>query len=325
MIIPDHWAEARLKRRLGQRSITVRRFGWSNLTPTDAQANAEARAGEALERIANGEKLDRRERKVAYNGAEGVPIREEVISRLGEAVVTRNLYGALCLNTPDVLFADIDFPPRRPWKLMFALITLLAGGAALLAWPFRSPLGLILGLLTAAYLGGVLARAIHRRLPDGLKNAEATTRTQLTKFLTAHPDWRLALYRTPAGIRALALHRLFQPDEPAVAAFFDAIGADPTYVRMCRHQKCFRARVSPKPWRIGIKHHLGPRPGVWPINPARLPERVRWVTAYEAAAQGFAACRPLEELGAGTRHPQAQALQQLHDRLCRADSGLPIA
>jgi hypothetical protein len=157
------------------------------------------------------------------------------------------------------------------------------------------------------------------------ERSEGAARERIAAFLAAHPDWRLALYRTPAGLRALALHRRFRPDEPAVAAFYEAIGADPAYVRMCRHQQCFRARVSPKPWRIGIRTHLGPRPGVWPINPARLPDRVRWVADYDLASRGYAACRCLEELGQGPRDPAAEALRRIHDELARADSGLPIA
>lgn len=52
--------------------------------------------------------LTRRERKTPYNGADGVPIREEVVAKNGEAVLTRNSYGALCLNTSEVLFIDVD-------------------------------------------------------------------------------------------------------------------------------------------------------------------------------------------------------------------------
>lgn len=57
---------------------------------------------------------------MAYNGAQGVPIREEVLERHGDTVITRNGYGAKCLNTPDVLFADVDFdtalPPGCIWQ-----------------------------------------------------------------------------------------------------------------------------------------------------------------------------------------------------------------
>ena len=123
MLVPRHWAEARLQHREGRRTVTVRRFGWSDESEAQAQAHAEARAREALDRVLAGEALPRNERRVAYNGADGMPIREEIVDRHGEAIVTRNGYGALCLNTPDLLFADIDFAPRpssvlrRSWQI----------------------------------------------------------------------------------------------------------------------------------------------------------------------------------------------------------------
>jgi len=90
MIVPAFWAEARRRHRDGNRQVTIRRFGWSDASEADAQAMAEARASEALRRLLGGEPLERREPKLAYNGATGVPIREEVLSRHGEEVVTRN-------------------------------------------------------------------------------------------------------------------------------------------------------------------------------------------------------------------------------------------
>src|ERR1700743_1406360 len=98
MIVPDYWAEARRQHRTVNGQITVRRFAWSLTDEADAQVMAGQRADEALQRLLSGEKLDRRERKVAYNGAVGVPIREEVLSRHGEEVITRNAYGARCLT-----------------------------------------------------------------------------------------------------------------------------------------------------------------------------------------------------------------------------------
>ena len=44
-----------------------------------------------------------REPRMPYNGAAGVPIREEIVGRHGETVITRNSYGARCLNMPNVL------------------------------------------------------------------------------------------------------------------------------------------------------------------------------------------------------------------------------
>src|SRR5688500_8191871 len=102
MIVPQYWAEGRVQHRAKGRQVTMRRFGWADTSQADAQAHADTRAQEALDRFLSGESLERREPKIPYNGADGVPIREEIVSRHGEAIITRNSYGARCLNTPNV-------------------------------------------------------------------------------------------------------------------------------------------------------------------------------------------------------------------------------
>ena len=114
MIVPDHWAEARATVCVKGRNTTLRRFGWSDASAADAQAQAELRVAEAAQRAARGENVPRRELKLTYNGAQGLPIREEVLARHGTAVITRNTYGARCLNVPDLLIADVDFSTRPP-------------------------------------------------------------------------------------------------------------------------------------------------------------------------------------------------------------------
>jgi hypothetical protein len=92
---------------------------------------------------------------------------------------------------------------------------------------------------------------------------------------------------------------------------------------MCRFQICFRARVSAKPWRIG-HHRMGS--AVWPVtDPDRLRARVAWVNAYTAAAGSYAACRLVEELGAGVEDAGVAEVIATHDRLSGALGGLPIA
>src|SRR5690242_6729365 len=109
MIVPRYWAEALKRHRDGGRQITVRRSGWSDESLAAAEAHAATRAEEALARLLAGEALPRIERKVPYNGAEGLPIREEIYAEHGGVVITRNSYGALCLNIENVLIADVDF------------------------------------------------------------------------------------------------------------------------------------------------------------------------------------------------------------------------
>ena len=109
------------------------------------------------------------------------------------------------------------------------------------------------------------------------------------------------------------------------ARCFGELAGDPVYGRMCRNQRCFRARVSPKPWRIGISEHLKPRTGVWPIDPDKLPLREAWVRDYAQRSTGHAACRFVARFGSDRVHPAAEAVRRWHDELSRADSQLPLA
>jgi hypothetical protein len=325
MIVPRYWAESRLRHRDRTRQVTIRRFGWSDASQADAETHAEARARAALDRVLAGEALPRREPKVPYNGAEGVPIREEIVDRQGDAIVTRNAYGARCLNVPDILFADVDFPDGPPARLACGVpLALLIGAIAAGIASGRAWVGVVLAI-AAVFLGFGLATTLHR-LAQALRGGpEAVARARIARFLESRPDWSLRLYRTPAGLRLLAMHRPFAPDDPEVAECFTALGVDPVYVVMCERQKCFRARVSAKPWRIGIDDHICPRRGAWPVAPHWEAPRAAWVARYEAAAQGHAACRFVETLGSLMTHSATRRVQAWHDALCRAESGLPIA
>lgn len=327
MIVPSYWAEARRQHRAAGRQVTVRRFGWSMQSEADALAMAGARADDALRRVLAGDtSLARRERRIPYNGADGVPIREEVLDRQGDAVITRNAYGARCLNTPDTLFADIDFDaPTSGRRLLVTIGVLLAGalvlGVALDDWRVAS-LAAVLALLFSF----PISKRAGAMLTAARGGPRASAERRIRRFLAAHPDWHLRTYETPAGLRVVAMHALFDPTSPEALAFFRAVGTDPTYVRMCQRQRCFRARLTPKPWRIGMDQHLRPRPGVWPINPQFLPMRARWVAEYEQRSRGYAACRYIEDLGASFTHPTARRVIELHDRECRSlASGMPLA
>jgi len=326
MIVPQYWAEGRLQHRSRGRQVTVRRFGWSDVSQQEAQAHADARTREAFDRVLAGEPLARREDKVPYNGAVGVPIREEIVARDGDSVITRNSYGALCLNTPHALFVDVDFDDPRPDAAMKRKVRLPLLALAIIA-------GLLTGswwvgavaIVVAMVLAGGMIRRLHaaRVRRDGGPEAWADARVEA--FAAAHPDWCLRQYRTPAGFRLLVMHRPFDPSESDVEACFAALKTDPLYALMCVRQHCFRARVSPKPWRIGIARHLRPRPGTWPIKPERMAERRQWVADYERRSEGFAACRYVRTLGDGPTDPGIDAVRALHDRLCHADSTLPLA
>ncbi|PKN24068.1 MAG: hypothetical protein CVU65_12840 [Deltaproteobacteria bacterium HGW-Deltaproteobacteria-22] len=323
MLVPKFWAEHREVKTVRGKKATVRRFGWSDENMNAAQEHARARVEEALAALAAGESLARFEPKVPYNGADGVPIREEIVESHDDVVVTRNSYGALCLNTPDVLFADVDLPVGGGVNFFrwIGLFLILAGVGAYLA---RSGLVFAVGVVASFVLPFALERAVAAvRRARGVEEKQGLAR--IRAFSEAHPHWVLRVYRTPAGFRVLVMHGTFAPDDPAVTAFFEALGTDRVYVRMCRKQKCFRARVSPKPWRIGQKTHILPSRGVWPVSPEVAPRRRAWIAEYDSLARDFASCRFVEELGAGRLDPKAEAVRRLHDDACRAHSELPLA
>lgn len=327
MIVPSFWAEARRQHRSAGRQITVRRFGWSMQSDADALVMAQERADEALRRVLAGEtSLARREQRIPYNGADGVPIREEVLDRQGEAVITRNAYGARCLNTPDTLFADVDFETTTSGRTLLVTLGVLLAGALGLGVAFGDWSVALIAAVVALLFAVWVSKRIGALVMSARGGPRAYAERRIKRFLATHPDWHLRTYETPAGMRVVAVHALFDPASPEVLAFFRAIGTDETYVRMCQRQRCFRARLTPKPWRIGMQQHLRPRPGVWPIDPRFMPLRQQWVTEYEQRSRGYAACRFIEDLGAAFTDPVARRVVELHDRECRAlASGMALA
>jgi hypothetical protein len=127
-------------------------------------------------------------------------------------------------------------------------------------------------------------------------------------------------------MRILATHAAMNPLAPETTAFFEAIKADPIYVRMCKNQRCFRARLTAKPWRIGLETHLKPQPGVWPIDASRMPARLQWVAEYERRAAYFAACHFVESIGSGKVDFELRRIIDFHDAECHATrSNLQLA
>lgn len=326
MIVPEYWAEAREQVRHKGRTITVRRYGWSDDSADAAQAHADARTRQALEAILSGATVPRREVRTNY-GVAGVPIREQIVARHGDVVITRNSYGALCLNTPDVLFADVDMAERPTGCALSIGASMIVAAAAfavgLFAWHWSVGIGL--AILAAWVFNRIMLRRQQEAFDrDG--GAEARALALVDAFVATHPDWHLRVYHTPAGLRVLAMHRTFQPDDADAAMLFSALQADHLYTVMCKVQRCFRARLTPKPWRIGINQRIRPPVAAWSAEQAALPERLAWVAGYEARSSGHAACRYLRSLGDTSRiDPKAEHVRALHDAMAGADRDLPLA
>jgi hypothetical protein len=203
----------------------------------------------------------------------------------------------------------------------------LAWALGWLSWPVAVGL-FMLALVITAFISSALTKrsqAAAATAPVVLSAPEQTAKIKVQAFLDTHPGWGFRLYRTPAGLRLMATHQTLLPHDPEVALALQALGADPVYTAMCLKQNCFRARLTAKPWRIGVHTHMRPSPGVWPVAPDRLQQRQVWVQAYEKAAASFAACRYVETLGHPTVDFEVAAVMALHDEQCQATSGLQIA
>lgn len=124
-------------------------------------------------------------------------------------------------------------------------------------------------------------------------------------------------YRTAAGLRALVTSATFDPKAPASASLLAEAGCDPLYVRLCQAQESFRARLTPKPWRIDIR----PIRARWPYAERGEEQRFRqWLGEYEQTSQEFAAARFVEAFGASAVDPAVAPVVELHDqRACGSD------
>jgi hypothetical protein len=129
------------------------------------------------------------------------------------------------------------------------------------------------------------------------------------------------LYRTAAGWRCLVTSALFDPRGHASDALLERCSADPRYRKLCTMQRSYRARLTPKPWRVGLRE----RPPVFPFESAAAEGRfASWLREYDSRAAGYAACELVETFGPTTQHPLAAAMVREHDALaCKA--GKPLA
>lgn len=337
MQIPRYWAQARLRHETSPRhGATVQRWGWSDQSPDAAQAHAQQRAQAALDQVLSAPqarnldaRFQRMERLGEYGLNDQTPIREEILGQRGRAVMTRNSYGAHCLNTPDVAIADMDFPPQP--KPPSAAPLLIAAFFALAAcFVIFAQGGALPAMVVLAGTVVVMALWLRRLLNARQKQAGSADLRQLalervTAFSQQHPDWGLRVYSTPKGLRIIVTHEAMAPTDGAVQNLFAALQVDPIYQRLCLQQQCFRARVTGKPWRMGMS---GPSPQVrrWPVAANQLAARADWTHVYDKQAAQYSACRFVAQLGQARIAMDIQALVDWHDEACRAEeSQLPLA
>lgn len=261
-------------------------WGWSDASLSDAQARAETSARRTAAKLAAGQPLER------YGYADR-PLREEILREIKSpggdvaALVTRNTYGCQVLNAARVMFVDVDLPEAK-----------------------------------AAGAGGWLKSLFRKAPPPAADDHVGPVLAKAEAWARQNAGWGWRVYRTKAGLRLLATHALFDPVSPAAESVFAALDADPLYARLCRVQECFRARLTPKPWRCGAANP----PAGWPWLNTRQENAYRqWERSYLKAAAGHATCALVATIGNSAIHPEIQPIVTLHDDATRVGATLPLA
>lgn len=260
--------------------------GWSDVSQDEADANAQRRLDRILAYLRD-QRPNPMEELDRYPYVADDVICEEVVQEIEAegkvvAVLTRNAYGALVMNASQMMFIDLDFP----W----------AGRSGCL-FPFWRP-----------------------KPPP--QNPEATLRDRIAQWHSQHPELHVRVYRTKNGIRLIVTNQSFPTVEETSLAMMTELGADHLYVQLCRTQKCFRARLSPKPWRMGLK-----------MPPSRFPfdkeaDRAayeRWDDHYRSVTSQYGVCLFLESLGGQKVLPIHAPLIDLHDAMTCRESTMPLA
>ena len=279
MRIPRFWEKAVKETILpdGRRIKSVI-WEWSESSAEDAQTKAQKACQRIAARLASEEALPQQ-----YGYGERRP-REEIIEELADdeghinAVVTRNGYGSLILNTSELVFIDIDLPPRSPQIRLPAF---------LLRWLGKEP--------------------PKDPVAERLENIRSSAR--------AHSKLGFRIYRTCAGFRVVVVNRRMEAHSSLAKKLLNDFDADPLYRRMCENQECFRARLTPKPWRCRIERPPARYPFATPTDD--LAYR-RWEQAYLQGTADFGTCQHLENIGPQEIDSSLEKLIELHDRLTKA-------
>ncbi len=261
------------------RRLLLTAIGQSNVSHEDAQQNAETRWA-AMNKLVETPFANRDSRR-SYEYGER-PVAEELIKELWDeqgslvGALTRNRYGAIILNTPHVGFFDIDFPEPTTTR-------------ASTSW------------------FGLFRKAAK---PSDLESQPDASRRELIQKLDLYPSLSFRIYRTAAGFRVVVLNRLLNPDSEETKQLFQDLGCDKLYCRLCQTQECFRARLTPKPWRCGLPQP----PGRYPReHPKQQQQFATWLQRYNAAMSKVSVCNWVQEVGTHPLLGEIDFVLSIHD------------
>jgi hypothetical protein len=157
---------------------------------------------------------------------------------------------------------------------------------------------------------------------DRLRPLRQQMLSDLRTVLRSVDDYGFRVYRTAGGFRILATTDEFEPGSKHTERLMNLVGADRDFVDLCRRQRNFRARLTPKPWRCGLRRP----PNLFPRKSARAEQRFEtWLTQYGRACDSRATCDYVGHVGREYVHDRIRPVIEFHDHASNASSALPLA
>jgi len=291
-----------LEYRLNNDKADIYAWGYSDSSQEEALENANMRIDEIVKALSS--ELD----KNFYYPLN--VLREDILEEIefeadNRAIISRNRYHAQILNTENMMFVDIDIPT---WDIKSASF-------------FQRLFG------KTKQVEENNTQEIKKRYDNAIKKIE--------DYLLNDSEMGFRVYRTFAGLRLIATHTIYDPKSEETQQVFDALGADPLYQKLCKAQDCFRARLTPKFWRMDKA--LGATPRIkykvtkemlhkWTKeDELRVKEYEEWIKQYESEHHSHATCHFICHVGNPTILTDIEPLIKLHDEITKSRSGKSLA
>jgi hypothetical protein len=130
-------------------------------------------------------------------------------------------------------------------------------------------------------------------------------------------DYGFRLYETYQGARVIVLGRGFDPRHDETRRMMDEFNCDPLYTTLCIKQGCYRARLTPKPYRMKLRGYKVKYP-----REGEESEFQRWLSEYEHVSRDFSVCKLVEQMGP---RQDIDNVVQLHDDITGVGYPLRLA
>lgn len=196
---------------------------------------------------------------------------EEIIEEIdAENIITRNRYGALVLNAKNLMFIDIDNYQGKHTFTFFGLF-------------------------------GKKKKTQKELILDKIEETIANP---------AYSRLGFRIYETFKGYRVMVTGKNFSPTSEESKSIMKDFSADELYQYLCIKQNCYRARLTPKPYRMNLKSHKT----IFPERTAaEQNEHQDWVEKYNAESNNYSSCWFIKSYGPA----YSSGVIQYHDRITK--------